>query len=600
MVGSMQKIKVISLEYWKLWTLAIISMFLTYALLVYNEFASILTGVAILLIGMMNLSEGLKSFNGGLLEKILAKSTDTKLKSIIFGIISTAIMQSSTLVSIISISFLSAGLMTLTRSIGILFGANLGNSTGSWLIVGLTSIDISILSTPLIVVGVLLYFQKNIPFKGIGMIFIGIGFFFLGVDSIKNGFESIKGTLDLSHFNFDGFKGILIFVGLGALLTGVVQSSHATLAIIISALLSGQIHYESALAATLGTSAGGVVTALLASLSANAEGKRLALANCIFNFGITLVAIAFFSYFVSLVGFIANVVGIASENFALKTALFHTLFNLVAILIFGAFIDKIVVFLDKCIKGSKDMDKPLYLEPNLVEYTDIAIKALKKENEHLCDNACKIIAHTIGFKIRDIRGTQNFDEIINTQKWVYKKPMDLDNLYKIKVKVLCEAIMDFSAKAQFYNSDEQKNYKIFTYKIAAKKLTETTKDLKIIQSNVKKYSSSSNSNLAEQYNMMRKNLGELLRSIEELKTMDVQKRCLIVKNFKKAKRILLEADTQTLRKVENLITEGKISPAEGVSILNDSSFIQKISGEIIEAVGIIYALEDEELKGKEN
>lgn len=592
----MQKIKTIGLQHCRLWALILFIVLLTYVLLVYNGLANILVGVAILLVGMMNLSDGFKAFSGSFLEKILAKSTDTKLKSIIFGVVSTMIMQSSTLVSIISISFLSAGLISLTQGIGILFGANLGNSAGSWLIVGLTSINISAFAAPLIVIGVLLYFQKDILFRGIGMIFMGIGFFFLGVSYIKNGFESIKDILDLSHFNFDGFRGILIFVGLGALLTGVVQSSHATLAIIIAALLAKQIHYESALAATLGTSVGGVITALLASLSANVEGKKLALANCIFNFGIALIVIAFFSHFVNLVDFVANTIKISTENFALKTALFHTLFNLTAILLFSALIDKIVIFLDKFVKSAKNMDKPLYLEPNLAEYTVTAIEALRKENEHLCDNVCKIIAHTIGFKYSDIRGDRSFDEIINTQKWIYKKPMDLDNLYRIKVKVLFEAIMDFSAKVQSYNNDEQKNYKIFTYKIAAKNLTETTKDLKIIQNNMKKYSSSLNPNLAEQYNTMRKNLGELLRSIEELKTMDQEKRYLIVKNFKKAKEILSEADTQTLRKVENLITHGKIGSAEGISILNDSSFIQKISGEIIEAVGIIYTLEDEELK----
>lgn len=100
--------------------------------------------------------------------------------------------------------------------------------------------------------------------------------------------------MDLSQFNFVGFKGVLIFVALGALTTGIVQSSHATLAIIISALVSGQIGYENALAATLGTSVGGVVTAVIASLSTNIEGKKLALANCIFNFTIALLVIIFF------------------------------------------------------------------------------------------------------------------------------------------------------------------------------------------------------------------------------------------------------------------------------------------------------------------
>ncbi|EOI0718631.1 Na/Pi symporter, partial [Campylobacter jejuni] len=122
----------------------------------------------ILLIGMTNLGIGFKAFSGGLLEKILAKSTDTKIKSILFG---TLIMQSSTLVSIITISFLSAGLISLGAGIGIIFGANLGNTASSWLIVGLTNIKISMLAIPLLIIGVLFFFQKDSVLKGLGNIF---------------------------------------------------------------------------------------------------------------------------------------------------------------------------------------------------------------------------------------------------------------------------------------------------------------------------------------------------------------------------------------------------------------------------------------------
>ncbi|EAL8365239.1 Na/Pi cotransporter family protein [Campylobacter jejuni] len=157
---------------------------------------------------MTNLGIGFKVFSGDLLEKILAKSTDTKIKSILFG---TLIMQSSILVSIVTISFLSAGLISLGAGIGIIFGANLGNTASSWLIVGLTNIKISMLAIPLLIIGVLFFFQKDSILKGLGNIFIGIGFFFLGVDYIKSGFENFKHIIDLSRFDFAGFKGVFVF-----------------------------------------------------------------------------------------------------------------------------------------------------------------------------------------------------------------------------------------------------------------------------------------------------------------------------------------------------------------------------------------------------
>lgn len=572
---------------------------LAYILIVYDEVANILAGVAILLIGMMNLSGGFKTFSGGLLEKILAKSTNTTPKSVIFGTISTIIMQSSSLVSIITISFLSAGLISLLQGIGIIFGANLGNSAGSWLIVGITSIKISTFAIPMLIIGVLLFFQKDVIFKGIGQILIGIGFFFLGVDYIKSGFEEVKEIFNLSRFNVEGMKSVLVFTALGAILTGVIQSSHATLAIIISALLSNQISYENALAATLGTSVGGVVTALLASLSTNIEGKKLALANCIFNFGIALIVLVIFPYFVIMVDFIAKFIGISPDNFALKTAVFHTLFNLIAVILFSLFIKNIVHFLDKYIKAAKDKnkDKALYLDPNLTRYPDTAIEALRKESEHLYNNTYAIIAHTIGFNRRDIRSNLSFSEIIKTKKW-FKQNVDLDYLYQTRIKVLFEAIMEFSAKAQLHIKDEEKNERIFAFKIAAKNLTEATKNLKIIQANIKRNSASKNENLANEYNTIRKNLGELLRSVEELRLVEDEKAYLIIKNFAKAKEILKEIDNEALKKIETLLAENKITTTEGISILNDTAFIAKIAEEIIEAVEIIFAKED--IKKKED
>lgn len=581
------------MQNFKRYSLVVVIILMLYFLVVFPEIAQILAGVAILLIGMMNLSTGFKSFSGGLLEKILTKSTDTRLKSIVFGVVTTMLMQSSTLVSVISISFLSASLITLAQGIGIIFGANLGNSAGSWLIVGLTSINISILAIPLIVCGTVLNFQKDKVFKGIGLIFVGLGFFFLGVDYIKGGFESYKEIMDLSRFNFDGFKGVVIFVGLGALMTGIVQSSHATLAIIISALVSGQIGFENALAATLGTSVGGVVTAVVASLSANIEGKKLAIANCIFNFTIAIIVVAFFPYFVNLVNIVAGFLGLSEDNIALKTALFHTLFNLVGVIFISLFIRQIVYFLDKTIKAPRDreMDAPLYLDENLIEYPDTAIDALQKESMHLYNNAYAMIAHTIGFNRSDIRGKESFDTIVKTKKW-FSGNVDLDYLYKRKIKVLFDAIMEFSTKAQRYVEDEDKNRRIYSFKLATRNIAEATKNLKLIQANMKVYSVSANPYLAGQYNAMRKDLGELLRSIEELKLMKDESAYVILKQIRAAKDMPKEFDQNIMKDVENLIAEEKISATNATSILNDSSFVADIATGLMEAVEVIFTKEE--------
>ncbi|QYH11344.1 hypothetical protein A0056_005665 [Campylobacter jejuni] len=217
-----------------------------------------------------------------------------------------------------------------------------------------------------------------------------------------------------------------------------------------------------------------------------------------------------------------------------------------------------------------------------------AIEALRKESEHLYNNTYAIVAHAIGFSRKDIQSDKSFKEILENKKW-FSKNVDLDYLYQTRIKVLFEAIIDFSTKAQVYVNDETKNHKIFNFKMAAKNLAETTKNLKIIQANIKKYSSSSNEFLALEYNKIRSNLGELLRSIEEFRVEDREKLYLIIKNLQKGKEILKEIDTLTLSNVEYLISVRKITTAEGISILNDTTFAAKIAEELIGAVEVIFS-----------
>ncbi|RAX58247.1 Na/Pi-cotransporter [Helicobacter monodelphidis] len=553
------------------------------------ELSQILAGVAILLFGISSLGNGFKSFSDGLLEKVLKKSTSTTPKSITFGTIATVIMQSSTLVSVISISFLSAGLITLARGLGVVFGANLGNSAGSWIIVGLSNIKISDLALPLVVVGALLSLQKAKLYKGLGGVFIGLGFFFLGVAYIKDGFSASGDMINFAQFSADGYLGAFIFCGVGALLTGIVQSSHATLAMILLALSAGQLTYENALAATLGTSVGGVVTAVVASLSANIEGKKLAIGNCVFNFTIAIIVLALFPLFVQLVNFGSSTFGIAEDNYALKVAFFHTLFNLIAVLIISPFIPQIVAFLDKTVKAPKDKDisAPEFLKYEIIEYPDEALNAIENEIKHLYDNAFAIIVHTLGFSREDIRSQEELSELVK-KPW-YKGDVDIDYLYQKKIKALFDAIMDFSSEAQAYIDDQSRIERVYSLKVAARSLLEAVKILKLAQKNLKTYSTSPNPALSGLYNTLRMELAELLRSGEDLKKMTPENIALIVSQLNEAKKFFEVRDKEALSKVEALISEKKITVSQGTSVLNDSSFIDNISKEIIEAIRIIYA-----------
>ncbi len=202
---------------------------LTYGFWVSPEFKEIAAGVAIFLFGMLFLEEGFKRFTGGVLENLLRRTTDRLWKSFTLGVVSTTIMQSSSLVSVITISFLSAGLIGLAEGIGIIFGANLGTTTGAWIVAGFgLKVNISAYAMPMLVFGVILVMQRVKPLKGVGYVLAGLGFLFLGIHFMKEGFEAFKATLDLAEYAVPGLAGLLLFTLIGLAATVIMQSSHAT------------------------------------------------------------------------------------------------------------------------------------------------------------------------------------------------------------------------------------------------------------------------------------------------------------------------------------------------------------------------------------
>ncbi|WP_295739185.1 Na/Pi symporter [uncultured Helicobacter sp.] len=548
-----------------------------------DALTNVSAGLAILLFGMLSLGSGFRAFNGGFLENLLTSSTSTAIKSISFGTIATAVMQSSSLVSVLSISFVSAALLNLAQGIGVIFGANLGNSAGSWLIAGVSGMKISALALPLIVGGVLFNFQSSKASKGIGQIFIGIGFFFLGVGYIKDGFEEYKEIVDFSQYAMEGLSGVLLFVGLGALMTAIVQSSHATLTIIISAFAAGSMSYENALAATLGTSVGGVMTAVIASLSTNIDGKRLAVANCIFNFSIALLVIATFDYFVLVNSTISMLLGL-EENSVLRIAVFHTLFNLVGVVLLLPLIPKIAIFLESAIKDKdSQVDKPLYVNDTIVQYQDTAFIALTREVYHLYENAFELISHALGFSRQDIRSQDKIDDVLKARIWA-KEDVDIEIFYIKKIKVLFNAILDFSTEVQAHTQDKAYIYKFAMLTSASRHIVEAIKNMELLQPNLKKNSLSKNQILSNEYNALRTHLALLLRSIEEINTDEELHPQVAIVKLKAQKKAFKKIDKDSIVHIESMLSKKDISVPSGTSLLNAVGFSHNIAKELANAM----------------
>lgn len=354
---------------------------LTYGLWLSADFQQIAAGVAVFLFGMLALEEGFKTFTGGTLEDLLRGTTDRLWKSLSFGLVTTTLMQSSSLVSVIAISFLSAGLIGLTAGIGIIFGANLGTTTGGWLIAGLgLRVNIGAYAMPLLVFGVILLLQRHRTLKGIGYALTGVGLLFLGIHYMKEGFDAFKGSVDLASYGVPGLRGLLLFTLLGTAATLIMQSSHATLLVTITALASHQVTYENALALAIGANLGTTITAIIGSMGANIDGKRLAAAHLLFNLMTAVVAILLLRQLRWSVDLLSAQLGIAPADYTLKLALFHTLFNLLGVMLMVPFVDRLARLLERVIKVPEAaIDAPRYINEAALEVPAAAVEAIRKE-----------------------------------------------------------------------------------------------------------------------------------------------------------------------------------------------------------------------------
>jgi len=559
----------------------------------YPDISMILGGIALFLIGMEYMEGGFKAFSGSLLESVLEKFTNNTPKAITTGFLATAIIQSSSLISIIVISFLSAELITLTSAVGVIFGSNIGTTATAWLVstFGL-KIKISVYAMPMIVIGILIpLFLKENSWKGIASIFIGLGVIFLGIGYMKEGFETLKEGINLAQYAMAGYAGIFVYVLVGAVVTIVIQSSSATMAIIITALATGQIDYANALALAIGANVGTTVTAALGALKSNENGKRLAVAHFIFNITTGIIAIVFIYQLADLVDYLAVMVGIGIENYTMKLALFHTIFNIIGVLAVSPFIAVLVKFLNTLfVPKGVNKGKQRYLDDAVLALSSTALSAIIMETKHLYENAFDIITHGLNIKKKNLLSSMKLDEVT---KDLHTHTIDIDGFYNRWIKGLYGEIIDFSTKAQANMSPEYIE-ELYKLKLANRDIVEAVKGTKHLQKNLLKYTSSSNEHIRAQYNDIRKGLTELLRNINTIATTDEED--VIILLLSKAKIHAQRYDIITNGTLDKLIRKGLISNQMATSLMNDSDYAHSISKNLIAMAEVLFINIDSDLK----
>ena len=358
------------------------------------------------------MSSGLQKAAGDRLRNFLSAMTSNPFKGVLTGLGITSVIQSSSATTVMVVSFVNAGLLTLAQAISVIMGANIGTTVTAWLVSWLGfKADISIFAVPLMALGFVLSISKKSQRRNIAELIVGFSLLFLGLSLMKNSVPDLSETPEVLSFiqgwQGHGFGSVLLFLALGTVLTLVLQSSSATMALTIMMLNFGWIRFDMACAMVLGENIGTTITANIAAAVGNTSAKRAALAHTVFNVFGVIWALILFPYFLKLVGFItAGIFGLpnpSGETFAVvagaegaqsdtQTAalyglsMLHTLFNTINTLIliwFIPLIEKIVCMVIKDSKNKEDDAYRLrYINAGPLATPELAIEQAFKEIGH--------------------------------------------------------------------------------------------------------------------------------------------------------------------------------------------------------------------------
>ncbi len=348
-------------------------------------------GMGLFLLGMHMLTEGLKLAAGRALEELLGQWTSSRSRGLCTGFLITTLVQSSTAVTIATIGFVNSGLLTLRNSLWVIFGSNLGSTMNAWLVAALGfNFKIDAFALPFVGIGaVLMLVARGARPKALGQALAGFGILFLGIDVLKDMFSGLGGHVSLEEFARPGIAGYLILVGIGTLLTVLMQTSGAVIALIITAAQGGLMSIEAACAMVIGTNIGTTSTAILAALGATANAKRVAAAHVVFNLITGLAALALLPVLINFLEEIQEFLAQPASP-AVMVAMFHSTFNLLGVALMVPLDPWLIRSLSQRFRSrQEEASQPRYLDHNVVSVPDLALRALRLELAHTQALACE-------------------------------------------------------------------------------------------------------------------------------------------------------------------------------------------------------------------
>ena len=570
----------------------------------FGDILELIGSLGMFLYGMKVMSDALLHLAGDRMRSILARMTSNRFLGIFTGFLITSAIQSSSATTLMVVSFSNASLLTLPEAISVIMGANIGTTITAWLITILGfKVSLGAIALPLVGFGVLFSFSKKTKTKNWGGFIIGFALLFIGLQFLKEAMPNLNENPQilafLNQYTEGGYWSVLLFLVIGTLLTVLIQSSSATMALTLVMTAEGWIPFEMAAAMVLGENIGTTITANIAALVANYQAKRTARAHLIFNAAGVVWMLLLFYPFLNFISWLTQKLGspsplITAAAVPVAISLFHTVFNIMNTFILVGFINPMARLVERFVPvkeiPEKAIEEPKYLDPKMLDYPETAIATLVKESKYLYKNAIyQIVAHGLNLSREDIQSDLRAKKVIKKSTRDYRT--DVRQLYVTKVKSIYGEIIGFATRAQsILKMNDAQNNRIMEIKLANRKMVEVIRDVSALGSNVSHYMVSDNKYMQKAYNGFRRKVVKVLRIIRlfrKEKEQDIYREKLAALKNEAKKNIKLGNE-----EINHLIREDLITNEMASSLVNDHDNVNALIENLIEVAELLYGKKD--------
>lgn len=539
-----------------------------------------LAGLGLFLLGMFLLEQGLRGLASRSLKRFLREQTRSPLRGVVTGTVATTLLQSSSLVGLIVLAFVGAGILELRNALGVIFGANLGTTFKGWIVtfIGFT-VDFGDFAEPMIALGsmgTVFLPKERRPFFYSNLI-LGLGLLLLGLDEMKGGFERLAENVDVSVFR--GYHAVT-YLAAGAFFTAIIQSSSATMMILLSALHAQVIDLPSAAALAIGADLGTTSTVMLGALKGTADKRRVALSHFLFNLVTDVVA---FLLLPVLLTFITTVVSVRDPLYAL--VMFHSLFNVIGIMIFLPMVNPFLGMLRKLVRERQGRTACAFIGRVPAKVTDAAIEAARKELLGLLVRCIRLNLAAFGVRAERVLG----DRAVPPGTPPDRETATGGDAY-LRIKQAAGELQAYTYDVQSAGIDPADAREITQVNHAVRNVGYAAKYVKDILHNLNEFSDADKDVIRERYRDFREQLVTLYTRIAQLLEQDTPE--LGAHHFLEIRRELRRGYERSIDNIYLSVGSDILSSTETASLLNANRALYLSAMALLEAIRVLRRLDE--------